>query len=69
MVNRERPVFVMVNPEDLRRSTQPATRGRPLGEAVALLMGAAPPDEAFADDMRAVLLAVGPVVPDPWAPS
>lgn len=69
VVNRERPAFVIVHPDD-RAPTAPAlARGRPLAIALAMLAQAAPPDPAFAEDMQAVLDAVGPVPDDPWARS
>jgi hypothetical protein len=58
VVNRERPVFVIVHPDDHGR-TAASRRGRPLREALALLAQAAPPDPAFAKDMEA-LGDVGP---------
>jgi hypothetical protein len=68
VVNRERPVYVIVHPDD--HGWVPASRrGRPLREALALLTQASPPDPAFAEDMEAVLNTVGPVPADPWAPS
>ena len=66
--NRERPAFVIVHPDDHER-TGVSNRGRPLREALALLAHAGSPDPAFAEDMEAVLDAVGPAPVDPWAPS
>jgi hypothetical protein len=66
--NRERPAYVIVHPDDHGR-TAVSRRGRPLREALALLSQAAPPDPAFAEDMEAVLDAVGPAPADPWAQS
>jgi hypothetical protein len=66
--NRERPAYVIVHPDDHRR-TAASRHGRPLKEALVLLMRAAPPDPAFARDMEAVLDAVGPAPTDPWAQS
>ena len=68
VINRERPVFVIVHPDDHVEATT-LRRGRPLREALALLTQAAPPDAAFAEDMEAVLDAIGPVPADPWARS
>ncbi len=68
VLNRERPAFVIVHPDDRGKAT-PARRGRPLHEALAGLAHAAPPDPGFAADMEAVLDAVGTVPPDPWARS
>ena len=66
--NRERPAYVIIHPDDHRR-TATSRRGRSLREALALLVQAAPPDPAFAEDMQAVLDSVGPAPADPWAPS
>ena len=43
VLNRERPAFVIVHPEDHRLTVSPR-RGRRLREALALLANAAPPD-------------------------
>ena len=67
--NRERPVFVIVHPDDTPGTTATARRGRPLGEALGMLAAAALPDPAFADDLEAVLSSIGPVPDDPWARS
>jgi hypothetical protein len=67
VVNRERPAYVIVHPDD--HGAGFSRRGRPLREALSLLGQAAPPDPAFAEDMEAVLDAVGPAPGDPWAPS
>jgi hypothetical protein len=68
--NRERPVFVIVHPDDSPFATHAlGRRGRTLGEALDLLAGAAMPDPGFAEDMEAVLAEVGPVPEDPWARS
>jgi hypothetical protein len=66
--NRERPAYVIVHPDDHGR-TAASRRGRPLREALVLLMQAAPPDPAFAEDMEAVLGTVGSAPVDPWAQS
>lgn len=68
VVNRERPAYVIVHPDD-RSAALPLQHGRPLREAVALLAAASPPDRGFAEDMEAVLDAVGPAPEDPWARS
>ncbi len=67
--NRERPVFVIVHPDDTPGTAASAHRGRPLGEALSMLSIAALPDPAFAEDMEAVLADVGPTPEDPWARS
>ena len=69
VVNRERPAFVIMHPDDATADSPPARRGRPLREALRLLADAAPPDPGFADDMEAVLADVGPTPDDPWARS
>lgn len=69
VMNRERPVFVIVHPDDAIAGPLTARRGRPLHEALTLLAGAALPDPGFADDMEAVLADIGPVPDDPWARS
>lgn len=68
-MNRERPAFVIVHPDDTTAVPSPARRGRPLREALGILASAAPPDPGFADDMEAVLRDVGPTPDDPWARS
>jgi hypothetical protein len=69
VVNRERPAYVIVHPDDLPQTGPSRRRGRALREALALLAQAAPPDPAFAADMEAVLDAVGATPGDPWARS
>lgn len=69
VMNRERPAFVIVHPDDTALGPPPARRGRPLHEALGLLASAALPDPGFADDMEAVLRDVGPAPDDPWAHS
>jgi hypothetical protein len=66
VVNRERLAYVIVHPDD-HGTTQSQRRGRPLREALAMLAQGAPPDPSFAEDMEAVLNAVGPAPADPWA--
>ena len=68
VMNRERPVFVIVHPDDTT-TAPPSRRGRSLREALGVLASAAPPDPSFADDMEAVLRDVGPAPDDPWARS
>jgi hypothetical protein len=69
VLNRSRPVYVIVNPDDHSRESAPRRQGRPLREALAILSSAPLPDPAFAEDMEAVRNAVGPIPADPWAPS
>ncbi len=66
-MNRERPAFLILHPDEERRTT--AVRGRPLRDALDILAQIAPPDEEFAADMKAVLEDVGPAPADPWARS
>lgn len=58
VLNRERPAFVIVHPDDHGHT---ARRGRPLRDALAILAKAAPPDPEFAVDMEVVLDAVGAI--------
>jgi hypothetical protein len=69
VVNRERPTFVIMHPDDTTATSPTARPGRPLREALRLLADAAPPDPEFADDMESVLADVGPPPDDPWARS
>ncbi len=68
VLNRERPAFVILHPDDHRRIGA-ERRGRRLGDALALLANAAPPDPGFAEDMEAVLDSIGTAPSDPWAQS
>jgi hypothetical protein len=68
VLNRERPAFVIVHPDDHRRPVS-AHQGRRLRDVLALLANAAPPDPGFAEDMEAVLDSVGAAPSDPWAQS
>lgn len=65
VLNRERPVYVILNPED-RRGHLELPLGRPLNEALALMAVAPLPDPEFEKDMRAVREAVGEMPSDPW---
>ena len=69
VLNRERPVYVIVNPQDHPAESRATRRGRPLREAVRLLAEAASPDPAFGEDMEAILATVGNEPVDPWARS
>jgi hypothetical protein len=69
VMNRERPAFVIVHPDDTACGAARARRGRPLREALAVLASAPLPDPQFADDMEAVLAEIGPAPGDPWARS
>jgi hypothetical protein len=67
VMNRERPAFLILHPDEDRRTTP--VRGHPLRDALDILAQTAPPDEEFAADMKAVLEDVGPAPADPWARS
>lgn len=69
VMNRERPVFVIVHPDDTTAGGSTARRGRPLREALGILAGSGLPDPGFADDMEAVLADIGTTPDDPWARS
>ena len=69
VVNRERPVFVIVHPDSQSRTASGLRRGRSLSAALSMLAQAGLPDPAFAADMEFVLESVGPTPGDPWAPS
>jgi hypothetical protein len=68
VMNRERPAFVILHPEDHREAT-PLRRGCPLGDALARLAQAPAPDPDFGTDMEAVLRDVGSAPADPWEQS
>jgi hypothetical protein len=67
VMNRERPAFVIVHPDEHEQRVAP--RGRPLYQALARLAEGAPPDPDFGADMQAVLSDVGAAPADPWARS
>jgi hypothetical protein len=67
VLNRERPTFVIVHPDDHRRTS--ARQGRRLRDALTMLASVAPPDPGFAEDLEAVLSTVGTVPSDPWEQS
>jgi hypothetical protein len=69
VINRERPSFVIMHPDDTAAAAAAGPRGRPLREALSLLASAPLPDPGFADDMEAVLAGVGTIPDDPWARS
>jgi hypothetical protein len=69
VVNRERPAYAIVHPDDLP-SARPVDRPRrSLQDALSMLAQSAFPDPDFAADMEAVRESVGPVPSDPWAQS
>lgn len=69
VLNRDRPVYVLSNPEDRLRPSGQTGRGRPLRQAIGILAGAPLPDQRFGDDLRAVRDIIGAIPPDPWPPS
>lgn len=69
VVNRERPAFVIVHPDDAPTATRSARRGRPLREALEMLADGPMPDPDFSADMEKVLRDVGAGPDDPWARS
>jgi hypothetical protein len=69
VLNRERPVYVIVNPQDHPTASRTTRRGRPIGEAVRSLAQTALPDPAFGEDMEAILATAGRGPVDPWARS
>lgn len=68
VLNREHPVLAIVHPDDLPAATA-APRGVRLRDLAPHLAAVPAPDEAFADDMTAVLESVGATPEDPWARS
>jgi hypothetical protein len=68
-VNRERPAFVIVHPDDVPTASSHPRRGRRLREALDMLAAGPLPDVDFAADMEAVLSDVGGAPDDPWAHS
>src|SRR5262249_48005664 len=66
VLNRERPAFLIVNPEDYPRPGMAPRRGRPLHEVLSILEGGPLPDPGFADDLGAVLASVGPPPQSLW---
>lgn len=69
VLNRERPTYVILHPDDHTGHTGPIRQGRPLREALGLLANAASPDPDFADDMEAIIGSVGSTPANPWAHS
>src|SRR5258708_23072029 len=67
VLNRERPVYVILNPEDRRDHSEPAL-GRPLDEALAVMAAGPLPDDEFGNDMRAGRQAVGAMPSQPCGP-
>lgn len=64
-MNRERPTFIIVHPDDDAPEESSRHLGRPLDEALDQL-GEVSPDEGFADDLEQVIESVGPAPTDPW---
>ena len=69
VLNRERPAYVIVHPDDRGPASRGLRSGRTVREALDLLAQASAPDPAFVEDMEAVLATIGPAPDDPWARS
>ena len=69
VLNRDRPVYVLSNPEDRRSAATSMVKGRPLRESIVILTAAPLPDAWFGADLEAVRDAVGQIPADPWAHS
>ena len=69
VLNRDRPVCVLCNPDDRMGAWKPLGNGRALREALAILATAPLPDDLFGRDLQAVRGSVGPMPADPWARS
>ncbi len=68
VLNRQRPVLVIVHPDDVP-GPGARGRGRPVREIAPALAEAPRPDPEFADDLRALRDRVGSMPEVPWAPS
>lgn len=68
VLNRERPVFVIVNPDDHRRA-RGGRRGRLVSEAMEMLASAPLPDGDFGRELEEIIASAGSMPADPWAPS
>ncbi|HEY5882583.1 MAG TPA: hypothetical protein VIU11_26980 [Nakamurella sp.] len=68
VLNRERPVFVIVHPDDVPRPDA-RRRGRSVREIASALADGPAPDPDFADDMESVRRSVGSLPEDLWEPS
>lgn len=68
VLNRERPVFVIVHPDDVPRPGA-RRRGRSVREIASTLADVPAPDPDFADDMESVRNSVGSLQEDLWEPS
>lgn len=69
VINRERPAYVIVHPDDRESAAGSVRRGRRLRDALNQLAQSAAPDPAFGKDMEAVLDSVGLAPVDPWVRS
>jgi len=69
VLNRDRPVYVLINPDDRLAASKALHSGRPLREALAILATAPLPDDMFGRDLQAVRESIGPMPADPWAHS
>lgn len=68
VLNHQRPVLVIVHPDDVPGSATRG-RGRPVREIAAALADAPRPDPEFASDVRALRKEVGSMPEVPWEPS
>ena len=69
VLNRDRPVYVLCNPDDRRSASKSMVKGRPLRESIAILTAAPLPDTRFGADLEAIRDSIGPMPSDPWAHS
>jgi hypothetical protein len=69
ILNRDRPVYVLSNPDDRTPVSKSLRSGRPLREAMALLAAAPLPDDWLGRDLEAIRRSIGPLPADPWAHS
>lgn len=69
ILNRDRPVYVLSNPDDRPPASGSLRTGRPLREAMAILATAPLPDDEFGRDLEAIRESIGPMPTDPWAHS
>ncbi|GAC1574847.1 MAG: hypothetical protein NVS3B18_08480 [Candidatus Dormibacteria bacterium] len=69
VLNRDRPVYVLSNPEDRRSASKSMVKGRPLRESIAILTASPLPDDRFGADLEAIRDSIGPMPADPWVHS
>jgi hypothetical protein len=61
VLNRDRPVYVLSNPDDRRSLSKSPRSGRPLREAMAVLAAAPLPDDKLGLDLESIRESVGPL--------